>query len=225
MLFSNSKKRVDKIYREYPRQFWIIVGSNFIDRVGGGMIFPFFALYITKQFQVGMTEVGLLFALFSISDMFGNMIGGALTDFLGRKSMIIMGLIISALTSLAMGMVQQLEWFFVMGAVSGLFATAAGPAHQAMLTDILSEKKRAEGFGVMRVAANLAVAIGPAIGGFIESDFVASKTDSRGHRVVFKYQIAKPLQTAVTYYHAEDASSSTGDLDYRRLLADLVFKF
>jgi len=169
MLFSNSKKRVDKIYREYPRQFWIIVGSNFIDRIGGGMIFPFFALYITKQFQVGMTEVGLLFALFSISDMFGNMIGGALTDFLGRKSMIIMGLIISALTSLAMGMVQQLEWFFVMGAVSGLFATAAGPAHQAMLTDILPEKKRAEGFGVMRVAANLAVAIGPAIGGFIAS--------------------------------------------------------
>ncbi len=133
MLFSNSIKRVDNIYREYPRQFWIIVGSNFIDRVGGGMIFPFFALYITKQFQVGLTEVGLLFALFSISDMFGNMIGGALTDFLGRKSMIIMGLIISALTSLAMGMVQQLEWFYVMGAISGLFATAAGPAHQAGL--------------------------------------------------------------------------------------------
>jgi len=169
MLFNNSIQRAKNIYQEYPSQFWVVVGANFIDRIGGGMIFPFFALYITKHFQVGMTEVGLLFALFSISDMFGNMIGGALTDFLGRKSMIIMGLIISALTSLAMGMVQQLEWFYVMGAVSGLFATAAGPAHQAMLTDILPEKKRAEGFGVMRVAANLAVAIGPAIGGFIAS--------------------------------------------------------
>ena len=169
MLFSNSIQRAKNIYREYPSQFWTIVSANFIDRIGGGMIFPFFALYITKQFDVGMTEVGLLFALFSISDMFGNMIGGALTDFLGRKSMIIFGLVVSALTSLAMGMVQQLEWFYVMGAVSGLFATAAGPAHQAMLTDILPEKKRAEGFGVMRVAANLAVAIGPAIGGFIAS--------------------------------------------------------
>jgi len=169
MLFNTSIQRAKNIYQEYPSQFWVVVGANFIDRIGGGMIFPFFALYITKHFQVGMTEVGLLFALFSISDMFGNMIGGALTDFLGRKSMIIMGLIISALTSLAMGLVQQLEWFYVMGAVSGLFATAAGPAHQAMLTDILPEKKRAEGFGVMRVAANLAVAIGPAIGGFIAS--------------------------------------------------------
>ena len=167
MLFSNSIKRVDEIYREYPSQFWVIVGSNFIDRVGGALIFPFFALYITRKFQVGMTEVGLLFALFSISDMFGTMIGGALTDFLGRKGMIIMGLIVSAMTSLAMGLVNQLEWFYVMGVISGLFATAAGPAHQAMLTDILPEKKRAEGFGVMRVAMNLSVAIGPAIGGFI----------------------------------------------------------
>jgi len=169
MLFSNSMKRVNSIYREYPKQFWVIVGSNFIDHVGGALIFPFFALYITMKFDVGMTEVGLLFALFSVTDMIGNMIGGALTDFLGRKTMIILGLIISAFTSLGMGLVNQLEWFYVMGAVSGLFATAAGPAHEAMLIDILPEKKRSEGFGVMRVAMNLSVAIGPAIGGFIAS--------------------------------------------------------
>jgi len=157
------------MYRDYPQQFWVIVGSNFIDHVGGALIFPFFALYITKKFGVGLTEVGLLFALFSVTDMLGNMVGGALTDFLGRKTMIIMGLIISGITSLGMGLVQQLEWFYVMGAISGLFATAAGPAHEAMLIDILPEKKRAEGFGVMRVAMNLSVAIGPAIGGFIAS--------------------------------------------------------
>ena len=63
------------------------------------------------------------------------------------------------------------------------------------------------------------------VGGLIESDFVSSQTDSRGHRFIFKYQIIKALQTALTYYHAEDAGSSTGNLDYRRLLADLFFKF
>ena len=191
MLFSNSMKRVNSIYREYPKQFWVIVGSNFIDHVGGALIFPFFALYITSKFQVGMTEVGLLFALFSITDMIGNMIGGALTDFLGRKTMIIMGLIISALTSLGMGLVNQLEWFYIMGAVSGLFATAAGPAHEAMLIDILPEKKRSEGFGVMRVAMNLSVAIGPAIGGFIAS---------RSFLVLFIADTVTSLITALIVY-------------------------
>lgn len=167
MFLSNTIEKTKTIYNDYPKQFWVVVGSNFIDHTGGALIFPFFALYITQKFQVGMTEVGLLFALFSVTDMLGNMVGGALTDYLGRKTMIILGLIISALTSLGMGLVQELEWFYVMGAVSGLFATAAGPAHEAMLIDILPEKKRSEGFGVMRVAMNLSVAIGPAIGGFI----------------------------------------------------------
>lgn len=191
MLFSNSMKRINSIYQEYPKQFWIIVGSNFIDHVGGALIFPFFALYITMKFQVGMTEVGLLFALFSVTDMVGNMIGGALTDFLGRKTMIILGLIISAMTSLGMGLVNQLEWFYVMGAVSGLFATAAGPAHEAMLIDILPEKKRSEGFGVMRVAMNLSVAIGPAIGGFLAS---------RSYLILFIADTVTSLITALIVY-------------------------
>ena len=63
------------------------------------------------------------------------------------------------------------------------------------------------------------------VGGFTESDFVASRTDSQGHRFVFRYQILKALQAALTYYHLEDTGNSTGDLDFRRLLADLVFKF
>lgn len=191
MLFANTIEKTKTIYREYPKQFWVIVGSNFIDHVGGALIFPFFALYITQKFEVGMTEVGLLFALFSVTDMVGNMIGGALTDYLGRKTMIIMGLIISALTSLGMGFVQQLEWFYVMGAVSGLFATAAGPAHEAMLIDILPEKKRSEGFGVMRVAMNLSVAIGPAIGGFIAA---------YSYRVLFIADTVTSLITALIVY-------------------------
>ena len=36
-----------KIYKEFPRKFWLVVGVSFIDHVGGTMLFPFFALYIT----------------------------------------------------------------------------------------------------------------------------------------------------------------------------------
>ena len=62
------------------------------------------------------------------------------------------------------------------------------------------------------------------VGGFTESDFVDSNTNSRGHRFVFAYQLAKNLQSALTYYHAEDTSNQQNP-DSRRLLADLVLKF
>lgn len=169
MLLNKPIQRTREIYAEYPSQFWVVVGASFVDRVGGALLFPFFALYITKHFGVGMTQVGLLYTFFSAANIIGNTVGGAMTDYLGRKKMIILGLIISATTSLGMGFVNRLELFYLMCVISGLFAQAAGPAQQAMLTDLLPEEKRAEGFGVMRVAMNLAVAIGPAIGGLLAS--------------------------------------------------------
>jgi hypothetical protein len=62
------------------------------------------------------------------------------------------------------------------------------------------------------------------VGGFAESDFLESTTNSKGHKFGFAYQVAKNLQSGLTYYHAEDTSGAR-NLDSRRLLADLVLKF
>jgi len=155
------------IYQEYPRQFWILILAVFIDRVGGAILFPFLTLYVTRRFAVGMTEVGVLFGLYSIASIGGSMFGGALTDRVGRKSMLLFGLVTSALTNLVLGFVGSFEMFFVVVLFVGLFANAGGPAGQAMVADLLPEEKRAQGFGILRVVANLAVVIGPAIGGLL----------------------------------------------------------
>jgi Putative porin len=63
------------------------------------------------------------------------------------------------------------------------------------------------------------------VGGFTESDFVESQTNSKGHRFVFAYQWARNIQSKLTYYQAENTASSSRNLDHRRLLADLVLKF
>jgi MFS family permease len=47
--------------------------------------------------------------------------------------------------------------------------SAAHPAHQAMVADLLPADKRSEGFGILRVVANFAWIIGPTIGGFLAS--------------------------------------------------------
>jgi MFS family permease len=156
-----------RLKAEYPSQFWILILAVFIDRVGGAMLFPFFTLYLTRKFDIGMTQVGLLFMVFSITGVLGSIIGGALTDRLGRKSMVMFGLVMSATSSLLMGVVNELELFFLVVLVVGLMAESGGPAHQALVADLLPEEKRAEGFGIIRVVANLAVTIGPLIGGLL----------------------------------------------------------
>ncbi len=80
-------KGLQKTYNEFPQRFWMVVGVSFIDRVGGTMLFPFFALYITQKFNVGMTEAGIVLGIFSIFGLVGEVIGGALTDRFGRRSL------------------------------------------------------------------------------------------------------------------------------------------
>ena len=66
--------RLKGTWEEFPQNFWTLVLATFIDRLGGTMIFPFFALYVTQKFDVGMTEAGILFAIFSISGFLGNLV-------------------------------------------------------------------------------------------------------------------------------------------------------
>lgn len=161
------RRHLRGVYDEYPSQFWLLIGASFIDGVGGAMLFPFFTLYITAKFDLGMTQVGLIFGIFSVASVFGSTIGGALSDQMGRKGMVIFGLVASALSSLVMGVADLLAFFMGAALFAGLFANAGGPARQAMIADLLPEEKRAQGFGVFRVAHNLAVVIGPAIGGLL----------------------------------------------------------
>jgi MFS family permease len=135
--------------------------------LGGTLIFPFFALYITQKFNVGMTQAGVLLAIFSLSGLVGSMLGGALTDRFGRRGIVLFGLTISALSSVAMGLVENLNLFYFLAVFVGLLSDVGGPARQAMIADLLPAEQRAEGFGIMRVVGNLAWIFGPTIGGFL----------------------------------------------------------
>ncbi len=160
-------ERARTLYREYPRDFWVLIGATFIDSVGGAILFPFFTLYVTAKFEVGMTEVGGIFMAFSLASVVGTTLGGALSDRMGRKGILLFGLLASAISSLFMGLVSDFSLFIATAVFVGLFANAGGPARQAMVADILPVAQRAQGYGVLRVVQNLAVTIGPAIGGLL----------------------------------------------------------
>lgn len=154
-------------YSAYPRPFRILMGATFIDQLGRFLLLPFFALYITQRFEVGLTEVGYLFSLFSGFGLIGSLLGGAITDRFGRKSMLLFGLVVSGLSSLLMGLVDDIRHFYALAAFVGLLSDAAGPAQGAIIADLLPEPRRADGYSLQRVVLNLAATVGPAMGGLL----------------------------------------------------------
>ncbi|RME80315.1 MAG: MFS transporter [Caldilineae bacterium] len=191
MIFARRLSRIRRVYHEYPQQFWILIGAAFIDHVGGALLFPFFSLYITARFGVGMTTVGVLFGIYSVTAVVGSSIGGALTDRLGRKAMLIFGLVASAGTSLLMGFAGDLRLFFAAAVFVGLFANSGEPAQQAMIADLLPERQRVHGYGLSRVVANLAVTIGPALGGMLAA---------RSYLILFIADAVTSVVTAVIVF-------------------------
>jgi len=159
--------RTKTVYNEYPRAFWIYNIIVFIDRLGGFMLYPFFALYLTQKFDIGMSTVGLLFAVFSISGMVGSALGGALTDHMGRKVVIVASLILSSLSALGMGFAPTMGIFIAVVVVVGTLSSIGHPAHEAVVADLLPPNKRAEGYGIIRVVFNIAVIIAPPIAGLL----------------------------------------------------------
>ncbi len=162
--------RIRRMYNEYPPAFWVLMLGTFIDRLGGYLLFPFFALYITDRFHIGLTQVGYLFAIFSVSSAIGGILGGALTDKIGRRFMLLFGLLVSGASSLLMGIVDDLNVFYALAGFVGLLSSAGGPAQQAMIADLLPDAKRTEGYGMHRVIFNISAAIGPALGGLLAAN-------------------------------------------------------
>lgn len=217
-----------RIYGEYPRTFWTIAVVTFIDRLGGTLIYPFLSLYVTSKFQVGMTEVGILFMLFSVPSLFGGLIGGALADRLGRKGVIVFSLMTTAVSTLLMGFIDSLEAFYVLAVLVGLLAEVGGPAYHAAMADILPEGQRASGFGLMRVIFNLAVVIGPAIGGLLASRsylllFVADAVASGITTLIVLFFLPETRPVRISQQPRESMAQTFGG--YSVPLRDATFMF
>ncbi|NPV55776.1 MAG: MFS transporter [Anaerolineae bacterium] len=214
------------LYHEYPRQYWILVGSSFIDRLGGALLFPFFTLYITRKFDVGMTQAGVILGIFSISGLFSSLLGGALADRLGRKGLMIFGLVMSASSTLVMGFIDRYEVFMVAAVFIGLLSDVGSPAQAAMIADLLPEKKRAQGYGIFRVVFNLAVVIGPMLGGFLAARsylllFIIDAVASTITAIIFALTIKETMKPKVEGEPQESLRQSFSG--YLHVLRDSLF--
>jgi len=183
--------KIKTTYREYPNAFKVLTLATFIDMLGSFLLYPFYALYVTEHFGVGMTQVGFLFSIFSAGNIFGGILGGALADKYGRRAMVLIGLVVSGTGSIFLGVVNDLNIFYILAGFLGLVGNFGGPARQAMLADLLPKEKQAEEFGILRVAFNLSATIGPILGGFLAT---------KSYMLLFIADAVSSLITAVIVY-------------------------
>lgn len=143
----------------------IIFFTVFIDLVGFGILLPLLPFY-AKNLGANALVVGLLFTSFSLMQFLFAPLWGRISDRVGRRPIILIGLLGSSISYLIFGMADSL-WVLL---VSRIFAGICGAnisTAQAYIADSTGPENRAKGMGIIGAAYGLGFIFGPAIGGIL----------------------------------------------------------
>jgi len=147
------------------RQIVVLFGMMFIVMVGFGIIMPILPFY-AESMGATATHLGLLFALYSILQFLLAPYWGRLSDRIGRRPVILIGLLGFALSFVLFGLSNRLWELFVARALGGALSSAVLPTTMAYIADITTEEQRGGGMGMMGASMGLGMIFGPAIGGY-----------------------------------------------------------
>lgn len=147
----------------FPKGFWTIWTTVALDMVGFGMVVPILGRY-ADRFGASGFEVGLLFSMFSIAQFFFAPVLGRLSDRIGRKPVIIISLLGTAVGSFLTGAAGALWLLFLARFIDGASGASVSVA-QSAITDIASPEDRPRLLGMLGAAFGVGFVFGPAIGG------------------------------------------------------------
>lgn len=136
----------------------------FLVMVGFGIIIPVLPFY-AEQVGASPTELGLLMAVYSFMQLIFAPMWGRLSDRIGRKPVMLIGITGLAISFFIQAISTQLWMLFAARFFGGLLSSANMPAAMAYVADITTEENRGKGMGIIGAAIGLGFVFGPAIGG------------------------------------------------------------
>lgn len=146
-----------------PQGFWPIWTTVALDLVGFGIVIPILGRY-AERFGASGLEVGLMFATFSLAQMVFAPVLGRLSDRVGRKPVIVLSLVGTAIGSVVTGAAGALWMLFLGRAIDGASGASIAVA-QGAIADIAPPEDRARLLGLLGAAFGVGFVVGPALGG------------------------------------------------------------
>lgn len=137
--------------------------------LGFGIIIPIMPFYV-ERFGAGGTELGLMMALFSVMQFIFSPFWGGLSDRYGRKRVMMVGVVGSAVSMFMLGLAQDMTMVFVSRILGGLLSAATFPTAMAYISDSTTDAERGEGMGVIGAAMGVGMVLGPGLGGWVGGD-------------------------------------------------------
>ncbi|RST76555.1 MFS transporter [Siminovitchia acidinfaciens] len=142
----------------------ILFAVMFFVMVGFGIIIPVMPFY-AEEMGASPAELGLLMAVYSLMQLLFAPMWGRVSDRIGRKPVMMIGIFGLAISFFMMALSSALWMLFAARVIGGFLSSANMPTVMAYVADVTSEEDRGKGMGIIGASIGLGFILGPAIGG------------------------------------------------------------
>ncbi|HUQ18121.1 MAG TPA: MFS transporter [Gemmatimonadaceae bacterium] len=149
-----------------PRDLWLFSFATFINRLGT-MAIPFLILYLTRELGFSAERAGLVLGLYGVGSIVAAPISGRLADRIGGLSIIRVSLLGSGVMMLAYPFVHSFVAVVALTLAWSLLNESGRPAILTLVAEMVPTEQRKPAYALLRLAINLGMSVGPALGGFI----------------------------------------------------------
>jgi MFS family permease len=157
------------MFKYYGRNFWIMSLAMFLFMTGFNLILPELNQFIT---QLGGEEhKGLIITLFTISAGLARPFSGKLSDLIGRKIVMVAGIVLAIIVCLLYPYTETVFFFLVLRFIHGFSVGFTPTGATALITDVLPENNRGQGMGIWGTFISIGIGFGQSLGSWIYSHF------------------------------------------------------
>lgn len=161
---SSQPRNVNSKIPLLSRNLLLFMGGMVLANLGGNMYGPLLPLYL-RELGANVVQVGLFFTLSQIIPLALQILGGWISDTLGRLRSIAMGSLASLLAYVVLVLSPSWEWVLLGSALGAVTGALVGPSFLAFIAENSSEENRARVFGITDTIFMIVGVIGPPLGG------------------------------------------------------------
>lgn len=144
----------------------LFMGAMILANMGGSMYQPLEALYL-KDLGAGIAQIGIYYTLSQIIPLILQILGGWISDSLGRLRAIAIGSVLGILGYLPLLLATRWEWVLAASVLNAMTRSLVGPSFDAFIADHSAPENRARLFGITQTLFGVVSVFGPLAGGFL----------------------------------------------------------
>jgi predicted MFS family arabinose efflux permease len=152
--------------KRMPREIWIQSLAILINRAGT-MVLPFLVIYLTKGLGFSARSAGFAITVYGIGSVAASPLAGRLSDRLGPMTVLTTSLITSGCLLLFFPFISSYGTILALTLAWAVASETFRPASMANISDLVGPELRKPAVALIRLAVNLGMSIGPAVGGVL----------------------------------------------------------